>query len=96
MALADLLTQVVTIETPDGATVTESAFVQSINSDDDRFLRDFTEAKFFVYFHPWVSIGNNDRIIWGTRKLEVVGPPRRKHRPAGLHHLTVSAVEVEG
>lgn len=113
MALADLLTQVVTIEHAvqavsrvgdpvieyrrwGKATDTESAFIESVESREDEFLRDFNEARFHVYFHPWVTIAPLDRIIWGTRVLEVVGPPRRMHRPAGLHHLIVSAVEVSG
>lgn len=38
-----------------------------------------------------------DVIIGGhVRTLEVVGPPRRRFRPSGLHHIEVSATEWIG
>lgn len=97
MSLAALLTQVVTLRRPGVPGDTQaSAFIESVFSEQDEFLRDQTEARFRVYFNPWESVAAGDEILWGTRILEVVGPPRRMHRPSGLHHLVVSAVEVVG
>lgn len=73
-----------------------TAFIESVFSEEDEFLRDQTEARFRVYFNPWENVAAGDEIVWGSHVLEVIGPPRRMHRPSGLHHLVVSAVEVVG
>jgi hypothetical protein len=112
MSLATLLTQVVTIRHPAIAfsrtgdevlafqasprETQSTAFIESVFSEEDEFLRDQTEARYRVYFNPWENIAAGDEILWGSHTLEVIGPPRRMHRPSGLHHLVVSAVEVVG
>ena len=59
-------------------------------------LRPGSELQVQIFFSPTAVVANEDRIDWDGRIFHVIGPPRLRFTPRGVHHLEVKAVEYDG
>jgi|ERR1051326_3909215 head-tail adaptor len=78
---------------------TYAARVEQINTAGRRSQeilagRDTTLTWFEIFVGPSVSVKARDRIVWGSRTLEVDGAPVLRYNSTSLHHIEIIAKEI--
>ncbi len=70
-------------------------FFQPVSETELREAQQTVLGDWRVFLFPDEVIYETDRIVWETRKFQVVSILEH-HRPSGAHHKTVLVQEVKG
>jgi hypothetical protein len=70
-------------------------FSPSRSYEDDDPLSGMSSNESVFFLPAGADIKASDRIEWGERTYEVIGPAREQWTPRGEHHLEVTVKEFE-
>lgn len=72
------------------------ARVQQSSQQEDTADRDQQTAQFLVFLPAGADVAGSDRLEWGGRLLELVGPPAAMDGYGAAHHVEARAREAVG
>lgn len=79
-------------------TITTNGYVEQTEATEITVDRETYRIDWLVFLPADVTIDGSDRIVHGSRTLEVIGSPHQVWNPrtASTHHIEVRAREVTG